>query len=325
MDQIALQAQIRDRPLTDEQLIERFVDDCRLRNLSPESVRSYRSNLEILSGHLKEQGFSVLNLDKQLLREVLRYLREERGVSSKTVDNYFSALSSFYHYLDYEGLVQRNPVLPFMKRYLNQYKKPSNNPDEHRKLISVEEMAMLINSVLDPRDKAIITLLAKTGIRRGELIAIDLNDIDWAEQSIMLKPKRKRSNRLVFFDDECARVLRRWIRARSHLNIKPGCRALFIGEHRSRLKRNGVYTVVTKHAERVGLHDPDSEKTQDHFTPHCCRHWFTTHLRRNGIRRELLKELRGDSRREAVDIYDHIDRKELRRAYLAAIPALGIG
>ena len=42
------------------------------------------------------------------------------------------------------------------------------------------------------------------------------------------------------------------------------------------------------------------------------------------MNREFLKELRGDSRREAVDIYDHIDPKELRRAYLAAIPRLGI-
>jgi len=43
------------------------------------------------------------------------------------------------------------------------------------------------------------------------------------------------------------------------------------------------------------------------------------------MRRELIKELRGDSRNEPVDIYDHIDRKELKRAYLAAIPILGIG
>jgi integrase/recombinase XerD len=42
------------------------------------------------------------------------------------------------------------------------------------------------------------------------------------------------------------------------------------------------------------------------------------------MRREFIKELRGDARREAMDIYDHIDRKELKRAYLAAIPVLGI-
>ena len=60
------------------------------------------------------------------------------------------------------------------------------------------------------------------------------------------------------------------------------------------------------------------------FTPHYCRHWFTTHLRRNGMKREYIKELRGNSRNEAMDIYYQIDRDELRRSYLANIPTLGI-
>jgi len=85
-----------------------------------------------------------------------------------------------------------------------------------------------------------------------------------------------------------------------------------------------VYRVVTEHAERLGLHDPGSPRLEDHFSPHCFRHWFTTHLRRNGLSREFIKELRGDSRGEAIDIYDHIDHDELRKAYLAAIPRLGI-
>jgi integrase/recombinase XerD len=63
---------------------------------------------------------------------------------------------------------------------------------------------------------------------------------------------------------------------------------------------------------------------EDHFTPHCCRHWFTTHLRRAGMPREFIQELRGDKRRDAIDVYDHIDRQELRRAYLAYIPKLFI-
>lgn len=128
----------------------------------------------------------------------------------------------------------------------------------------------------------------------------------------------------MFFDDECARVLKRWLKARQNYSVRPGCNALFVGERGERLKRHGVYYAVTKHAERVGLHDPRSERMEDHFTPHCFRHWFTTHLRRNGINREFLKELRGDARNEAVDVYDHIDNRELRRAYLAAIPTLGL-
>jgi integrase/recombinase XerD len=63
---------------------------------------------------------------------------------------------------------------------------------------------------------------------------------------------------------------------------------------------------------------------EDHFSPHCCRHWFTTHLRRAGMKREFIQELRGDRRRDAIDIYDHIDKEELREAYLAYIPQLGI-
>ena len=315
----------RTERLKDEELIERFAKDCELRGLTSESIRGYKGNLRIVSRFLGRSGLPMIDLDKQVLKKVLRYLLKERRISSRTVSDYFSALSSFYQYLIWEGLAEKNPVLPFRERYLRQYKNSRNNPSSKRKLISVEKMAMLINSVLDPRDKAIITLLAKTGIRRGELIDIDLDDIDWAEQSIMLKPKPKRSNRLVFFDDEYTRVLRRWLRARRNYDIKPGCRALFVGEPGGRLKRNGVYMAVTKHAEKVGLHNPKSDRMEDHFTPHCCRHWFTTHLRRNEMRRELIKELRGDVRNEAVDIYDHIDRKELKRAYLAAIPVLGIG
>lgn len=49
-----------------------------------------------------------------------------------------------------------------------------------------------------------------------------------------------------------------------------------------------------------------------------------SHLFRNGRKREYIKELRGDSRKEAFDLYNHIDSKELKEAYLAAIPQLGI-
>ncbi|UEC42055.1 MAG: hypothetical protein METHAR1v1_310023 [Methanothrix sp.] len=60
------------------------------------------------------------------------------------------------------------------------------------------------------------------------------------------------------------------------------------------------------------------------ISTYCCRHWFTTHMRRSGMPREFIQELRGDVRKEAIDIYDHIDKKELRESYLAHIPQLGV-
>lgn len=109
---------------------------------------------------------------------------------------------------------------------------------------------------------------------------------------------------------------------REKLNL--ATKALFIGEQSGRLKRNGVYSMVVKYAQRVGLHDLKSSRVEDHFSPHCFRHWFTTHLRRAGMDREFIKALRGDRRREAIDIYDRVDRNELRRAYLAFIPQLAL-
>ncbi|MDF0592203.1 site-specific integrase [Methanotrichaceae archaeon M04Ac] len=168
-----------------------------------------------------------------------------------------------------------------------------------------------------------MTLFAKTGIRRKELIAVDVDVIDWVEQSIRLKPTAKRTNRTVFFDDETSFILRRWLRVRESRN-KDQVMALFINNRGERIQRSGVSRMVEKVATQVGLHDPNSERMEDHFSPHCCRHWFTTHLRRAGMPREFIQELRGDVRKEAIDIYDHIDRKELRESYLAHIPQLGI-
>ena len=307
--------------LLHEDLIEQYQEDSEIRGLSPESTRRYLSSIRIYVQFLEDNGMDLLGADRNTIRKFLEYLRKVRDVHQKTIENYFTGLSGFYDFLEYEGHVDKNPVHSVRKRYLRRYK--DNDDGQMRKLISIEEMTHLINSTMESRDKAVITLLAKTGIRRRELITLDVDDIDWVEQSIRLKPTPKRTNRIIFFDDETAFILKRWLRSRgSRSNIKS--KALFINGVGNRLDRNGVYTAVTKAAEFVGLHDPTSDRMEDHFSPHCCRHWFTTHLRRAGMPREFIQELRGDVRKEAIDIYDHIDRKELRESYLAHIPQLGI-
>lgn len=79
-----------------------------------------------------------------------------------------------------------------------------------------------------------------------------------------------------------------------------------------------------KYAKNLGFQNSDSISLEDHFNPHCFMHWFTTWLLRNGMPREYVKELRGDKRGESIDVYHHINKEELRKAYLAYIPKLGI-
>lgn len=304
-----------------ERLVQDFLADCKLRGMSPESIRRYRSSAGLFLGYLKTKDIGLTEVNRDILRGFIYHLREERKNSQKTIENDFSALSSLYDYLVYEEITSNNPILPVRKRYLRRYKKEDNHSNE-RQCLSVEEMTNLIASIPNSRDKAMMLLLAKTGIRRGELIRIDVDDINWEDQSILLKPARKRSNRLVYFDDECLRVLRRWLDVQQRL--KSNTKALFLNERGGRLNRNGIYTAITKWAKMAGYHDPKSPKIEEHFSPHCFRHWFTTHLRRNGMRREYVQELRGDVRDGAIDIYDHIDREDLKRCYLACMPVLGV-
>lgn len=302
-------------------LIDRFCEDCRLRGLTEETIRRYRSNLKLFADFMSKSAKDLVDMDIQSLKEFLQHIKYDRNSEHKTVENYFSALSTFSDYLVFEGTRSSNIVLPFRKRYLRRYK--DDFEDSRRKLLTVEEMGSYIASILDPRDKSIALLFAKTGMRRNELLSLDVGDLGWKDYSITLKPHPKRSNRVVFFDDECAVALRRWLAVREKLN--PRIDALFVSyQSLNRLDRNGCYEAVVKYARRLGFHNPHSPRLEDHFGPHCFRHFFTSHMLRNGMPREYVKELRGDSRREAVDIYNHIDKEDLRRSYLACVPKLGI-
>jgi len=81
--------------------------------------------------------------------------------------------------------------------------------------------------------------------------------------------------------------------------------------------------VITRSARDLGLHRREGA-LDEKFTTHCCRHWFTTWLRRRGMDISFIKKLRGDSMTEAVDIYNHIELDELKEAYLKYIPQLGV-
>jgi len=220
-----------------------------------------------------------------------------------------------------EDMISSNPVTSFKRRYLRKYK--DENISDARQIISVEQASHLVNSTLNSRDKAILVLLFKTGMRRGELCSLDVGDIDFENMSIKLKSTPKRSNRILYFDKEAEYVLRVWLQFRKTKYGK-GTPALFLSREGVRIGSESIGILVEKHATRVGLHNPESKSLEDRFSPHCCRHWFTTFLLRRGMPRDFVKELRGDVRHEAIDIYNHIDKEALRESYLAHIPRLEI-
>lgn len=293
-----------------EQLIMAFEKDCLVRGYASRTVESYVGHVRVyLESFSFDSGFDEF-------RDFLVYIRDRQGFTLATVNHYFSSLSVFYDYLEFEGMVDRNEVPRFRKRYLRNYKKM--HVPEPKQLITVEQMAQLVDAPERLGYKAMIIFLAKTGIRRNELITLDIEDVSFDDNTALLKPTAKRSNRVVFFDDECKAFLGAYLQSRADVDS-----ALFVGRQGRRIRRNQVYGVVTKYAQECGFHNSGGQ-SYERFGPHCCRHWFTTWLRRGGMSRPFIQMLRGDSMDEAIDFYDHVEIDELKEAYMKYIPKLGV-
>ncbi|OPY54690.1 MAG: site-specific tyrosine recombinase XerC [Methanosaeta sp. PtaU1.Bin060] len=297
-----------------DNLIERFEADCRLRHLK--AVDTY---LVYVRDFARLQS-DLAHPSRDALKAYLEVLRG-RQMKYSSIVRAFASLSAFYEFLVAEGEIESNPIRPFRSRYIRAYKEDAMQ--DRRQLISVEDATKIVSSTLKTRDRAIIVLLLKTGMRQGELRALDVGDVDLEKGEVRLKPTAKRSNRLLFLDQESIRVLGAWLQARKHQRLN-GCTALFPSLQARRLSNPQLIYIVSQAAERVRLHDPNSNCLEKRFTPHCCRHWFTTHLLRAGMKREHVAWLRGDHDGSAIMTYYHIDPEDVRRSYLACIPQLGI-
>jgi integrase/recombinase XerD len=292
-------------------IVNEFALDCRARGFSSRTVESYVSCLRyFLCMHSIDSNFDDL-------KSFLIHIRDEKRYSMSTCNGYFASLNTFFDYLVFAGKLDKNIIPSFRKRYMRTYKSFCAN--ESRKLISIEDMARLVDQPEELTYRTLILFLAKTGVRRNELITLDVNDVDLDLMTVHLKHTAKRSNRIVFFDRETRDFIDSYLSCRSD-----DCKALFVGlQCGCRINRNVIYNVITRSAFEIGLHMPNGQLDQK-FTTHCCRHWFTTWLRRRGMDRTFIKKLRGDSLSEAIDHYDHIDLDELQEAYLKYIPLLGV-
>ncbi len=309
--------------------IENFVNDAKSRGLTEHTIATYKSEIAVFLNFVG----NPLSVDIPILVKFLDYLkimeykrgrRVLHGVNPKTLRAYFSAINQYYEFLIFTKQIAANPVPSFIKRYLSRIKQQYNS-DNSFQVISFDDMRKLVNLDMPILDRAILFTLAKTGVRRGELIAMDREDVNLDKREIILKPKAKRTNRLVLFDEEAELVLRAYLEWRDK-DTKSN--ALFVyhsifywSDALIRVNKDYINEIVARHGEKLGLHNANASLNQK-LTPHCFRHWFTTQLRRGGMPREFIKELRGDCLKDAFDIYNHIDLSELKESYLKCIHKL---
>lgn len=170
-----------------------------------------------------------------------------------------------------------------------------------------EHIALLLSSTgenpVGLRDQAIFELLYSTGLRRAELCALDLGDVDRAGGVAMVRKGKGGKDRLVPIGERALQALARYLQ-NGRPKMRPRSAALFAGEWGERLKAKTLNCIFARHCEAAGIEPP--------ITPHLLRHAFATHLLENGAGIRHVQAMLGHSWIGTTQIYTHVGIKHLR-------------
>ncbi len=282
------------------------------RGYSSHTIAAYRQDLEQFAAFLEEEGRPWLQVDRPAVRRFLARL-QERGLSPATIARKVAVLRSFYGYLVRRGILPTHPL-----RALGTPKVPSRLP----RFLTVEEtvallMAPDLRTPQGLRDRAILELLYASGLRVGELVALNLGDVDWGRREVHVRGKGGRE-RLALLGRPALRALRAYVYQGRPLLVgqgrpqaHPDAEALFLNRWGRRLSDRSVRTLVSEYARQVGLED---------VTPHTLRHTFATHLLEGGADLRIVQELLGHARLTTTQRYTHVTQTHLREVYGRIFP-----
>jgi len=266
---------------------------------------------------MEELGLDFISIEVAGLQRLLGRIKQT-GVKYSRIGNLFSGFNSFMDFLQFTKRRIDNPVPPFRKRYLQRYK--GSIQKVPRLTPTLQQMREIIYSSNTEMEKAIHLILAKTGIRRMSLLALEINDIDLVKKTIRLNDEAKVSSLILPIDFETVNQIENWLHERQ-FETSLAERSLFVNSRGTALNRNMLATIVREAGIRVGIHDSEAPRDaiDRRFSPHCYRHFMTTMMRRNGCPERIIAYLRGDAEKSIRDHYDHVDFQEVEHHFNAHV------
>lgn len=301
-----------------EEFLQQFLQHLRYeRNVSTHTLRNYSSDLEQFRDYLLMRGkvsdIPVSEIDHLTIRE---WMAELHGDNKKktSIARKLASLRTFFQFLVREGVQENNPA------------KLVATPRVERKLpthLSMEDAVRFIetpdlNSDLGRRDRAILEFLYATGIRVGELVNLNLKDIDFREKLVRVTGKRKKQ-RILPFGEPALQALMYYLnetRAAFLNNCPPSERddqAVFLNYQGTRITTRSVGRMVDKYIKLC------AEINRD-ISPHSLRHSFATHLLDSGADLRDIQELLGHARLSTTQIYTQVSMEKLIDEYDRAHP-----
>ena len=285
----------------------------------PRTAREYQRDIEVLGAFLQGRsasnaggrpfrgpyGDAFLRADVSALRKFVMHLSTD-GYSPAGIRRKLAVMRRFFAFLKREGRRADNPAADIQNIRL---------PKRLPKALPVADVMRLIGTrppagapeLRWRRDVAILELLYASGIRRAELIGIDVSDVNFDDRTIRVIGKGNKQ-RIVFFNHATAAALQAYLRVRPP--APDG--ALFVSRQHRRLSYQQAGKVFAAYVLLSGL--------EGKITPHTMRHSVATHLHKSGVDLMTIKEFLGHESVQTTQIYAEMTMEHVRRSYEAHHP-----
>jgi len=275
------------------------------RRLSPHTVAAYKHDLLALLAFCEREEIRAFGaLDSFAIR---RFAAEShrKGLGARSVARRLSAVRTFLNYLIEIGQLKSNAGV-----HVQAPKAPRRLPAT----LDADQVASLLAiSGDDPitlRDRAMLELFYSSGLRLGELVGLNLGDVDAADRIVRVLGKGSKT-RVVPVGKQALAALHDWLAVRAEV-ARPGELAMFVGRQGARVSPRMVQKHVNDWARKQG--------TPTRVYPHMLRHSFATHVLESSGNLRAVQEMLGHASLSTTQIYTHLDFQHLAQVYDQAHP-----
>lgn len=275
---------------SEQDFVELFLAAKRIEGCSEKSLKYYKATIETMLDELKKDVKHIVTDD---IRGYLTEYQEKKKSSRVTIDNIRRILSSFFSWLEDEDYILKSPV-----RRIHKVKTGTNIKETY----SDESLELMRDNCTTLRDLAIIDILASTGMRVGEMVLLNRNDIDFNERECIVFGKGSKE-RVVYFDARTKIHLQNYLKSRTDNN-----QALFVSlkSPHERLKIGGVEVRLREFGKQLGL-----KKVH----PHKFRRTLATMAIDKGMPIEQLQQLLGHRKIDTTLQYAMVKQSNVKIAH----------
>ena len=280
------------------------------RGASPHTLRAYRRELHDFATYLNDKlgaEFPVARVEHKQIRAYLSELYG-RGLSKPSVARALAAIRAWFRWLARRGYAEQNPAVLVATPKL-----PKHLP----RVPTIEEMNRVVDAASDEfaawpeRDRVIFELLYGCGIRNAELVGLNLRDIHWANEAILVRGKG-RKERYVPLGDAAAQALRAYLPLREAKLAGTGksSEALLLNA-----RMRGAGRLTTRSVGRIVKQIALAHGLPADVHPHTLRHAFGTHMLEEGADLRAIQELLGHERLSTTQRYTQLTVGQVAEVY----------